>query len=175
MEGRTVIPIERGVFAQAGKAALAVLAVLAVGGAGGCAGAQDVFGDPGAGYVGDARECVASADWPRAETPTVVLSEYAFSPGTLTFRAGTPYRLRIENGGDSTHFFVSDGFFKAIAPGRLITRSGETAQPALKSIALAPGEAKTLEFVPVRTGAYELECTAPLHAAFGMHGTILIR
>ncbi len=175
MEGRTVIPIERGVFAQAGKAALAVLAVLAVGGAGGCAGAQDVFGDPGAGYVGDARERVASADWPRAETPTVVLSEYAFSPGTLTFRAGTPYRLRIENGGDSTHFFVSDGFFKAIAPGRLITRSGETAQPALKSIALAPGEAKTLEFVPVRTGAYELECTAPLHAAFGMHGTILIR
>ena len=175
MERRTVIPIERGVFAQAGKAALAVLAVLAVGGAGGCAGAQDVFGDPGAGYVGDARERVASADWPRAETPTVVLSEYAFSPGTLTFRAGTPYRLRIENGGDSTHFFVSDGFFKAIAPGRLITRSGETAQPALKSIALAPGEAKTLEFVPVRTGAYELQCTAPLHAAFGMHGTILIR
>ncbi len=172
MEGRTVIPIERGVFAQAGKAALAVLAVV---GAGGCAGAEDVYGDPGAGYVADARERVASADWPRAETPTVVLSEYAFSPGTLTFRAGTPYRLRIENGGDSTHFFVSDGFFKAIAPGRLITRSGETAQPALKSIALAPGEAKTLEFVPVRTGAYELECTAPLHAAFGMHGTILIR
>ncbi len=172
MDGRTVIPIERGVFAQAGKAALAALAVVGVGG---CAGAQDVFGDPGAGYVVDARERVASAEWPRAETLTVVLSEYAFSPGTLAFRAGTPYRLRIKNGGDSTHFFVSDGFFKAIAPGRLITRSGETAQPTLESIALAPGEAKTLEFVPVRTGAYELECTAPLHAAFGMHGTILIR
>ena len=172
MDGRTVIPIERGVFAQAGKAALAALAVVGVGG---CAGAQDVFGDPGAGYVGDARERVQSAEWSRAETLTVVLSEYAFSPGTLTFRAGTPYRLRIENGGDSTHFFVSDGFFKAIAPGRLITRSGETAQPTLKSIALAPGEAKDLEFVPVRTGVYELECTAPFHAAFGMHGTILIR
>ena len=172
MDGRIVIPIERGVFAQAGKAALAALAVIGVGG---CAGAQDVFGDPGAGYVRDARERVASAEWRRAETLTVVLSEYAFSPGTLTFRAGTPYRLRIENGGDSTHFFVSDGFFKAIAPGRLITRSGETAQPTLKSIALAPGEAKTLEFVPVRTGAYKLECTAPLHAQFGMHGTILIR
>ena len=172
MDGRTVIPIERGVFAQAGKAALAALAVVGVGG---CAGAQDVFGDPGAGYVEDVRERVASAEWSRAETLTVVLSEYAFSPVTLTFRAGTPYRLRIENGGDSTHFFVSDGFFKAIAPGRLITRSGETAQPTLKSIALAPGEAKDLECVPVRTGAYELECTAPFHAAFGMHGTILIR
>jgi len=172
MDSRTVIPIERGVFAQAGKAALAVLAVVGVGG---CAGAQDVFGDPGAGYVADARERVASAEWPRAEMRTVVLSEYAFSPGTLTFRAGTPYRLRIENGGDSTHFFVSEGFFKAIAPGRLITPSGETAQPYLKSIALAPGEAKTLEFVPVRTGTYKLECTAPFHAAFGMRGTILIR
>ena len=61
------------------------------------------------------------------------------------------------------------------APGRLITRSGETARPNLKSIALAPGEAKDLEFVPVRTGAYELECTAPLHSVLGMHGTILIR
>ncbi len=172
MNGRTIIPIERGVFAQAGKAALAALAIVGVGG---CAGAHDVFGDPGAGYVGDARERVASAEWPRAETLTVVLSEYAFSPGTLTFRAGTPYRLKIENGGESTHFFVSDGFFKAIAPGKLITRSGETAQPYLKSIALAPGEAKTLEFVPVRTGAYELECTAPLHGVFGMRGTILIR
>lgn len=104
MDGRTVIPIERGVFAQAGKAALAALAVVGVGG---CAGAQDIFGDPGAGYVGDARERVQSAEWSRAEMLTVVLSEYAFSPGTLTFRAGTPYRLRIENGGDSTHFFVS--------------------------------------------------------------------
>ncbi len=125
--------------------------------------------------MGDARERVASAEWSRAETLTVVLSGYAFSPGTLTFRAGTPYRLRIENGGDSTHFFVSDGFFKAIAPGRLITRSGETAQPNLKSIALPPGEAKDLEFVPARTGAYGLECTAPLHSVLGMHGTILIR
>ncbi len=172
MNGRTSIPIERGVFARAGKAALAALAIVGVGG---CAGAHDVFGDPGAGYVADARERVASAEWPLAETLTVVLSEYAFSPGTLTFRAGTPYRLTIENGGESTHFFVSDGFFKAIAPGKLITRSGETAQPYLKSIALAPGAAKVLEFVPVRTGAYELECTAPLHAVFGMRGTILIR
>ena len=172
MNGRTVISIERGVFAQAAKAALAALAVVGVGG---CAGAQDVFGDPGAGYVVDARERVASAEWPRAETLTVVFSEYAFSPGTLAFRAGTPYRLRIKNGGGSTHFFVSDGFFKAIAPGRLITRSGETAQPTLKSIALAPGEVNDLAFVPVGTGAYELECTAPLHATFGMPGTILIR
>ncbi len=172
MDGRTVIPMERGVFAQAGKAALATLAVAGVGA---CAGAQDVFGDPGAGYVGDARERVASAEWPRAETLTVVLSEFAFSPGTLTFRAGTPYRLRIENGGNSTHFFVSDGFFKAIAPGRLITRSGETPQPTHKSIRLAPAEAKDHQILPVRTGAYEQECTAPLHAVFGMRGTILIR
>ncbi len=172
MDGRTVIPIERRLFAQAGKAALAALAVVGVGG---CTGAQDVFGDAGAGYVGDARGRVASTEWSRAETLTVVLSEFAFSPATLTFRAGTPYRLRIENGGDSTHFFVSEGFFKAIAPGRFITRSGETAQPYLKSIALAPGEAKDLEFVPVRTGAYALECTAPFHSVFGMHGTILIR
>ncbi len=172
MDGRTVMPIRRSFFAHAGKAALAVLAVVGVGG---CAGAIDLFGDPKAGYVGDAAGRVASADWSRAETLTVALSEYAFSPSALTFRAGAPYRLRIENGGKSTHFFVSDGFFKAIAAAKLITPSGETARPYLKSIALAPGEVKDLHFVPVRPGTYALECMAPFHAGFGMRGEIQIR
>ncbi len=172
MDGRTVMPVGRSVFAQAGKAALVWLAMAGIGG---CAGADDLFGDPKAGYVGNAGARVASADWSRAETLTVVLSEYAFSPGTLTFRAGAPYRLRIKNGGNSTHFCVSEGFFKAIAARKLVTPSAETEQPYLKSIALKPGEAKDLHFVPVRPGAYALECTAPFHAGFGMRGEITIR
>ncbi len=106
---------------------------------------------------------------------TVGLSEYAFSPGSLTFSKGTPYRLRIVNRGSATHFFVAQGFFKAIAARGLKTASGETTYPYLKSIALGPGESKVLSFVPVKAGGYTLDCTAPFHASFGMTGAIRIQ
>ena len=41
-------------------------------------------------------------------------------------------------------------------------------------LSVAPGEQKVLHFVPVAKGAYALECTRPLHAIFGMTGTIRI-
>ena len=106
---------------------------------------------------------------------TVRLSEYAFSPASLTFSKGTPTRLKIVNGGSATHFFVSQGFFKAIAARALKTPSGETAHPYVKSIAVGPGESKVLTFVPLKTGVYTLDCTAPFHDSFGMTGAIRIQ
>jgi uncharacterized cupredoxin-like copper-binding protein len=151
--------------------AAAVAALLWVAG---CAGGADTFGDPETGYVADMPARVAGVDWAQAEPVTVALSEYAFSPQTLEFRAGVPYRLRIENGGDVTHFFVSGAFFRAIAAERLSGPSGEVELPYLESIALPPGAVRELSFVPVREGVYELKCTAPFHAVFGMTGEIRI-
>ena len=138
----------------------------------GCAGGEDVFGEPGAGYVEEMAAQVAAADWSKAETITVTLSEYEFAPATLSFRQGVPYRLRIENRGSVTHYFESEGFFKAIASQRLKTPRGEIDLPYLKSIAVARGVEKELFFVPVKGGEYDLECTAPLHSLFGMDGRI---
>lgn len=140
----------------------------------GCAGGADVFGDPAAGYVTDARARLAGVDWSKAESVTVVLAEYAFSPDTLEFGVGTPYRLRIENGGNVTHFFVSGAFFRAIAAERLSGPSGDVDLPYPESIAVPPGAVRELLFLPVREGAYELRCTAPFHSAFGMTGEIRI-
>ena len=151
---------------------IAIAAVLL--GLAGCAGGEDVFGEPGAGYVEDMAARVAAADWPAAETITVALAEYEFTPATLSFRPGVAYRLRLENRGDSTHFFASEGFFKAIAAQRLKTSQGEIDMPYLRSIAVPPGATKELFFVPVKQGEYELECTAPLHGLFGMVGSIQV-
>ncbi len=153
------------------RSVLLAAAVLALGG---CARAVDVFGEPGAGYVTDAAALTASADWSNAETVTVSLSEFAFAPSSLTFRTRTPYRLVIENTGGQTHFFVSEGFFKAIAAHALRSADGEIANPNLEKIAVAPGATKELLFIAVNSGTYELACTAFLHETFGMTGSISI-
>jgi uncharacterized cupredoxin-like copper-binding protein len=139
----------------------------------GCAGAKDaVVPEGGAARAESAR--LAAVDWSGAQVVTVSLSEFAFAPDALTFRRGAPYRLRLRNDGDVTHYFVSEGFFGAIAVEKLQTPEGDIARPEVASIALAPGAEKELWFVPLDAGAYELECTAPLHSAFGMVGRIRI-
>ncbi len=153
---------------------LGIVSVAAALALSGCAGAADVFGDPGSGYVEDMAAQVAAADWVRAQEVDVVLSEFRFEPAMLAFRAGGSYRLRFENRGSVTHYFTSEPFFKAIAAKRLGAPSGEVDLPYLRSIAVAPGEPKELDFVPVRKGVYRLECTALGHAAFGMVGEIRI-
>ncbi len=153
------------------RAVLVTAAALAVAG---CTAGDDVFGEPGAGYVTGAATRTAAADWAKAETVTVELSEFVFSPSTLTFRAGAAYRLVIENAGDRVHFFVSDGFFKAIAAQALRSAEGEVAGPYLEKIALAPGKSKELLFVAITPGRYALVCTVFLHEKFGMSGEIRI-
>lgn len=139
----------------------------------GCA-AGDVYDETPVGYVPDAPAIVAGVDWTKAQRASIALNEYDFAPERLVFQRGTPYRLHLENRGDTTHTFTSEGFFKAIAARELETPQGTVEQPLLKTIAVAPGEAKELTFVPVEAGEYELECSRPFHAVFGMTGVIRI-
>ena len=52
---------------------------------------------------------MAATDWSKAETVTVVTTEYGFEPNRLTFRAGVPYRLHLENRGKELHEFTAPG------------------------------------------------------------------
>jgi uncharacterized cupredoxin-like copper-binding protein len=142
----------------------------------GCAiGTGDVISDkPGPGYVQDAAERVAAADWSKARDVTIVLSEYKFAPADPMFQADRPYRLILRNTGERSHTFVSEGFFKAIAAQKLVSATGSVATPAVEAIELAAGEEKQLYFVPVERGTYPLECSVFLHDAFGMEGEITI-
>ncbi len=150
-------------------------AMLAAAALAGCAARDAIFETPPAGYVADAAARTAGVDWSRAETVAVTLSEYAFAPAEIAFEAGKPYRLRIENAGATTHTFVSEGFFQAIAAARLTNGDAAVSTPYVKTIAVAPGTVRELDFVAVRSGVFRLECTVPGHALFGMTGAIAVR
>jgi uncharacterized cupredoxin-like copper-binding protein len=149
---------------------LALAALLALSG---CV-ARDVVATDDGGYVADAAQRVAAVDWDRAETVSVVLSEYDYAPSVLTFHTGAPYRLHLSNQGFEVHDFSSKAFFQAIAAAKLVDSKKTTRLPRLVSIGIDPGEAKDLYFVAVRPGSYPFACDEPLHAAFGMTGTVRI-
>ncbi len=151
------------------------LMVVAAGVLGACAARDVVLEEPPAGYVEDAAARVAAVDWSRAESVEVRLAEYAFGPRNLTFRAGQPYRLRIENVGTGSHTFVSEGFFRSIAAKQLVGGESAISSPFLKTVAVSPKTVRELTFVAVQPGTYRLECTVPLHALFGMVGEIVIQ
>lgn len=153
----------------------AILIVLGLSGMSACAPGEVLLTEPPPGYVKDAPARVAAAEWSKAETLTVALSEYRFTPQELVFRKGAPYRLRIENRGDGTHTFDAEGFFGAIAVQKLRAGGSETALPYVKNIVVARGQAKDLYFVAVTPGTYDLECSVPFHDTFGMTGRIVIR
>jgi uncharacterized cupredoxin-like copper-binding protein len=152
------------------RSAAAITALLALAG---CAATDVMATDPGA-YLADAPERIAAADWARATTLEMALSEFKYAPATLHLRAGEPYRLRLVNRGVEAHDLTSPAFFQAIAVQKLATPKGELAAPKLRSIGVSAGEAKELFFVPVVPGRYAFDCDEPLHALFGMTGEAVI-
>ena len=151
------------------------LMVVAAAVLGACAARDVVLEEPQPGDVEDAAARVAAVDWSRAESVEVRLTEYAFDPRNLTFRAGKPYRLRIENVGTRSHTFVTQGFFQSIAAKQLVGGESAVSTPFLKTVAVSPKTVRELTFVAVQPGSYRLECTVPLHALFGMVGEITIQ
>jgi len=152
---------------MAGSARLALLLGMLL--IAGCA-AKDILATDSAGYVPDAARRVAGIDWSRAEMVDVALSEYEFTPATLRFAAGRPYRLRLENRGTEAHDFASKPFFEAIAAARLVEPGRTVPLPRLVSIGVAAGATKEVDFVAVKPGSYPFQCNEPLHALLGMTG-----
>ena len=93
----------------------AILIALVLSGMSACAPGEVLLTEPPPGYVVDAKARVVAAEWSKAETVTVALSEFRFRPQELDFRTGVPYRLRIENRGQLSHTFDAPEFFAAIA------------------------------------------------------------
>ena len=107
-------------------------------------------------------------EWSKATVITVVLTEYNFTPNTLTFTRDLPYRLHLENRGKELHEFTAPEFFKAVAlanPEVLILEGRE--------VVLHPGEQKDIYLVPRRAGHYSLTCAD--HDWAGMTGEISVK
>ena len=108
-----------------------------------------------------------------AETPTVIpveLNEFHYSPSSIELAAGHSYTLRVTNSGGVAHDLNAKAFFQSVtfAPGSAAkVRDGD--------IETAKGQTVDVTFVTGKAGAYDMRCTHPLHAMFGMKGRIVVR
>lgn len=125
-------------------------------------------------YLSNAGDFVSAADWDSMVTVTVEMSEYSFTPQSLTFVAGTPYKLEIKNVGDSKHYFTAEAFYRSIALRKSQTSEGEFKAPYMKAIEVFPGDQVDVYFVAVLTGTYGSVCPIPGHNEAGMTGSITV-
>jgi uncharacterized cupredoxin-like copper-binding protein len=117
---------------------------------------------------------LSPADWSRAETLSLTLSDFHFTPEKLELRQGTPYRLHLVNASTSAHTFASEAFFRAIAVRPPAQATGALVPVALRDVELGPEEQKDVNFVAVTPGSYDFECSKFLHSMFGMTGKIIV-
>lgn len=109
----------------------------------------------------------ADIDTERAQIVTVGLVDDQFVPDRLTFRAGLPYRLRLENRGKEMHEFTAPEFLKTVD-----VKNPEVLEQAGNEVLVQPGKAKELVFVAKKPGRYPLTCAD--HDWDGMVGEITV-
>jgi uncharacterized cupredoxin-like copper-binding protein len=110
------------------------------------------------------------ADWSRAQTINVELSNFKFTPSTVTLEHGVPYRLHLINTSSGGHDFAAKELFAAstIAPeDAAAIKNGE--------IGLKSGQSADIRLIASRTGSYPFRCTHFMHSTFGMTGTATVR
>ena len=126
-------------------------------------------------YVENAAQIVKSTDWSKMQTVTVKMKEFSFYPDTLRFKKDVPYKLEIKNEGTEKHYFVSTGFFKAVASRKVQSNTdGEIKARYFTALEVFPGRQLDFYFVPVKKGSHYLLCTIEGHKEHGMHGRIVI-
>ena len=102
-------------------------------------------------------------------TAAVDLTNFKFTPAQVELKANLPTILQLRNDSSGAHSFSAPAFFAAArvdpASVRLIQKGKiEVPAHATVQVALTP-----------TAGQYPLKCSHPLHAAFGMKGTIIVR
>jgi uncharacterized cupredoxin-like copper-binding protein len=125
-------------------------------------------------YVANAADFVDAADWDAAETVTVELSEFAFTPSQITLEAGLPYILEIVNVGDVKHEFTAGDFFRTVATRKAETAESEVKVPFFTEIEVFSGKSAELFLIPLIPGTYDLVCEIEGHFEAGMFGTITV-
>ena len=109
-----------------------------------------------------------------AQTPEPVhvsLTSYAFTPSTITLKAGTTYRLHLTNDSGKSHDFTAAGFFGAstIAP------EDKSKLEEGAEIEVEANQSADITLTPNRAGTYPLTCSHFMHTTLGMKGTIVVQ
>jgi uncharacterized cupredoxin-like copper-binding protein len=109
----------------------------------------------------------AADQWSEAKPMTVVMVDNRFEPDHLSFHAGQPYDLRLENHGKEMHEFTAPAFLKAatVKDKGLLANGGT-------DIVVQPGKSVDILMIAPPKGPYSLICAD--HDWDGMVGSITV-
>ena len=106
-----------------------------------------------------------------AAMPTVeiTLSNFKFTPKTLSLHHGQAYRLHFVNDSSSGHDFDAPEFFADadIDP-------ADAAAIHEGKVEVGKGQSRDVRLTPRKAGTYEVKCTHVMHATLGMRGDITV-
>ncbi len=125
-------------------------------------------------WVQNAGDLVSAADWDTMLTVRIDMGEFTFTPETLTFVEGQPYKLEIVNVGALKHYFTAEEFYQSVAFRKAQDGSGEIKAPYFKAVEVFPGEQADLYMIPTKAGSYDSICPILGHPEAGMHGHIIV-
>ena len=100
---------------------------------------------------------------------SVDLANFSFTPSTVALQAGVPTTLRLNNTSGGGHSFTAPQFFAA---SRVQPESAALVKKG--RVEVAGHSTVNINVIPA-AGQYPLKCSHPLHASFGMKGTIVVR
>ena len=112
----------------------------------------------------------ATAQGTPPQVLTVEMSNFKFTPATLTLMHGRPYVLHFVNSASGGHDFVAKEFFAAstIAPeDRAKVKNGE--------LELSGGDSADVHLVANAPGTYKSRCSHFMHSSFGMKGEVIVQ
>ncbi len=109
----------------------------------------------------------AADAWAKPQVVTVVMVDDRFQPDHVTFHAGQPTELRLENHGKEMHEFTAADFFRTVTvrDKRQLSNSGA-------EIVVQPGKSARVLLVAHKPGDYKLTCAD--HDWDGMVGSITV-
>lgn len=105
-----------------------------------------------------------------AQTLTVDMSNFKFTPNMLALVRGRAYVLHFTNSASGGHDFVAKDFFASatIAPeDRAKVKNGE--------VELSGGESADVHLVANTAGTFKSKCSHFMHSSFGMTGTVVVQ
>jgi len=109
-------------------------------------------------------------DWANAQTVTVSMSNYAFTPSTLTLKANQPYKLVFTSTVMKDHDFSAPELFAAG-----LINPEDTGKVSKGTVEVDDGGTVTVRFMPTKPGTYNFTCDHFMHAMLGMKGMAVIQ
>jgi uncharacterized cupredoxin-like copper-binding protein len=121
--------------------------------------------------------CASQPSQPSSKL-TVEMTDFAYSPSSVTIPAGQPVTLTVNNTGNIEHDFVVEKIDVATT---VIEDNGSNAHHAHGAeqnfdlhVSARPGEASVVELTVAEPGTYKIFCSVEGHEEAGMIGELTV-